>query len=584
LGGHGRNSHTQSSPRSIISSTLRCTKALRKLARSLVHHSHTSGCKQNSHQRKQTGIYTCTLGCGYQSKRHADLFRHEQTVYPQQFWFCFLCGDVHNPSEKHFFTRDDKIRKHIQSFHPGVITTRQCEVTGVRTLFPERCELCLHHRHKSWKHRSEHIIRHYQQGHVFPRTTGRHSGKQPVQSLGSGQDDGDDDDNDDDDMDDSDHTEPPEDDQPGHLDDPTNPGGPPGNQDSDGGPNGAGEDFFDMSQWVTPAFLSLTHTRTYRRNIHGHSQSDLAAFWQTVVKGILARWPERYNTDYIERLLTQTPRTYVQETGSHKERDECANNPPDQSRCGQTFGIADRECRTTRTILCETSNCSPRKSPTIGDTCLVKSQANYSFTHHRVLGYEEMSPLKHEQNDPGESPSNPYTSIDSVPTLRSNTVHCGPPDNSLMCSTPESRPIFSAGHDVDERAYKRAKGDARSVFVQGRVFAMLFTETAGDAMARNGTENTGITIERLGQHVISQICRRPWSATFFCCICSRQSVQGRIGKKQGAFHRHRRLVDISLRKVRDARKPRICCCETFNTGHSAGKKASKEAESASRRV
>jgi hypothetical protein len=159
LGGHGPNSHTQPSPRSIISSTLRCTKALRKLARSLVHHSHTSGCKQSSHQRKQTGIYTCTLGCGYQSKRHVDLFRHEQTVYPQQFWFCFLCDDVHNPSEKHFFTRDDKIRKHIQSFHPGVITTRQCEVIGVRTLFPERFELCLHHRHKSWKHRSEHIVK-----------------------------------------------------------------------------------------------------------------------------------------------------------------------------------------------------------------------------------------------------------------------------------------------------------------------------------------------------------------------------------------------------------------------------------------
>jgi hypothetical protein len=143
------DSNPQSSPRTRSSSTLRCTNALRKLARSVVHRSHTSGCKQNAHRRKQMGIFACTLGCGYQSKRHADLFRHEQTVYPQQFWFCFLCGDVHNPSEKHVFTRDDKIRKHIQCFHSGVLTTRQCEVTGVRTVFPERCELCLHHRHKS---------------------------------------------------------------------------------------------------------------------------------------------------------------------------------------------------------------------------------------------------------------------------------------------------------------------------------------------------------------------------------------------------------------------------------------------------
>jgi hypothetical protein len=55
----------------------------------------------------------------------------------------------------------------------------------------------------------------------------------------------------------------------------------------------------------------------------------------------------------------------------------------------------------------------------------------------------------------------------------------------------------------------RTKGEASMFFVQGRVFAMLWVEAASAtmAMARNGTENTAVTIGRFGEGVYSQIRR-----------------------------------------------------------------------------
>ena len=53
----------------------------------------------------------------------------------------------------------------------------------------------------------------------------------------------------------------------------------------------------------------------------------------------------------------------------------------------------------------------------------------------------------------------------------------------------------------------RTKADAHRFFVKGRVFSMLWAETASATLTRNGTENTGITIGRFGQGVFSQIRR-----------------------------------------------------------------------------
>lgn len=55
----------------------------------------------------------------------------------------------------------------------------------------------------------------------------------------------------------------------------------------------------------------------------------------------------------------------------------------------------------------------------------------------------------------------------------------------------------------------RTRASAHSFFIMGRVFSMLWTETASATMqvARSGTENTAITVGRFGQGVYSQIRR-----------------------------------------------------------------------------
>jgi hypothetical protein len=270
---------------------------------------------------------------------------------------------------------------------------------------------------------------------VFPRTPGRYSGKQAVVSLESSQDDGDDDDDDDGDMDDSDHTGTPEDDGSDRIDDSTNPRGYPGDHDSGGGPNEIGEDFFDMSQWITPEFLGFKHPRRYRRKVLGQAScgSRLAAGWQERVNREIdagSIFKIKSSNDLGEdawKDSTQTPHTY-----SHY-----VTIPRNQSGSAETPGVADRRGKTTRTFVCGTGNCNSEEGPALVDTILVNSEAKFSPTNRCLLSYDEMSPVQPERDDPAGSPWGLYNSADRIPTLRSNTVHCGSPDDSLSCSTPE---------------------------------------------------------------------------------------------------------------------------------------------------
>jgi hypothetical protein len=88
------------------------------------------------------------------------------------------------------------VLKHIRSFHPGTITPAQCRLTGIRTIVPERCRICLHHRHFSWEERREHIIQHYNLGHTFPPIARQHLAE-PQDWISDENDDDEDDDNND---------------------------------------------------------------------------------------------------------------------------------------------------------------------------------------------------------------------------------------------------------------------------------------------------------------------------------------------------------------------------------------------------
>jgi hypothetical protein len=53
----------------------------------------------------------------------------------------------------------------------------------------------------------------------------------------------------------------------------------------------------------------------------------------------------------------------------------------------------------------------------------------------------------------------------------------------------------------------RTAKEAHDFFRRGRVFAMLWAETASETLTRNATENTSITVGRFHENVFSQIRR-----------------------------------------------------------------------------
>jgi hypothetical protein len=180
-----------------------CDRRLRSFIGQLIFKKATKGCGHIRSHEHQSGKFVCTLGCGRRFRTSADTFRHEEIVFPQQFWFCYTCGDRNDPSERYLFTREDKMRQHIKKAGHVTTSPNHCRVPNIRTFFPEKCNLCSHHRHRNWKERCKHIIWHCKRGHFATNTNPLGTG-QTQEHLVTGGDDDDDDDDDGEDDDDED--------------------------------------------------------------------------------------------------------------------------------------------------------------------------------------------------------------------------------------------------------------------------------------------------------------------------------------------------------------------------------------------
>jgi hypothetical protein len=443
------------------------TKALKQLIRSFIHTSIMTGCKQNAHQRTQLGIYACTLGCGYRSKRYSDTFRHEQSVYPQQFWFCFLCGDPKKPSERHLFTREDKLQKHIHSFHRGVIKARQCQITGVRPIFPDRCEICLHHRHATWKQRCEHIVWHYQSGHIFPpvMSTRRQSNTdEEDKPMMSGADDDSDDDDDSGD-DDNGQGEPEESEGPDDFADggASNDHGPKDHHHNDGNFEGDGDDTFDMSQWVSPGFwdgLRLASTCRPASKIKSQERCDI----HTALRRPAERPPWMLSSSIGPSSSTYTSRNIRDDTivcgkcnrgfaGAHRfrrhaEHVRSAHRTPKDSIYTHTLhSCAAKGCN--KMFYCDralSNDVRPKHTfPTTAEgternevyPCLGLMTHSYKSSSGIDDGTRQPELFEGHLSRPPKirrkfgKPSGRdsyFTKPIYISSSRSNTVHCGPPD------------------------------------------------------------------------------------------------------------------------------------------------------------
>jgi hypothetical protein len=180
-----------------------CDRRLRAFIGQLISKKATKGCGHIRSHEHQSGKFVCTLGCGRRFRTSADTFRHEEVVFPQQFWFCYTCGDRNDPSERYLFTREDKMRQHIKKAGHVTTSPNHCRVPNIRTFFPEKCNICSHHRHRNWKERCKHIIWHCKRGHFATNTNPLGTG-QTQEHLVTGGDDDDDDDDDGEDDDDED--------------------------------------------------------------------------------------------------------------------------------------------------------------------------------------------------------------------------------------------------------------------------------------------------------------------------------------------------------------------------------------------
>lgn len=223
-----------------------------------IHARQAKGCQAIRSHEKQAGIHECTLECNRRFKTACDLFRHEATIYPQEFWFCLRCSSLENASEKCLFTREDKIRQHNKAVHDYLGPVASSKVPNAPQVFPKRCTLCTHQRHRTWKDRCKHIIWHYKRGDTFVKSL-RSQGEDVDPAASDPGDDGDDDDNDN-----FSRNNNNDEDQSGHgrgsnsIDKSSPPGDGPGEDGSSGREaQGGSTDFSSSIDWSSPFFWDL---------------------------------------------------------------------------------------------------------------------------------------------------------------------------------------------------------------------------------------------------------------------------------------------------------------------------------------
>ena len=113
------------------------------------------GCEPIPPEQVKVGLYPCTLGCGRLFKVMCDRKRHEETVYPQNYWVCYVCTQG-KPLKGEYFIRLDKLQSHNRKCHTDQLDLHRCKVFGIRTLMPELCGLC-QYRFRGMADRYSHI-------------------------------------------------------------------------------------------------------------------------------------------------------------------------------------------------------------------------------------------------------------------------------------------------------------------------------------------------------------------------------------------------------------------------------------------
>lgn len=249
----------------VTSGTLsNANKRVQDLVAQIISRRAATGCGRIRGHESQHGKYPCTLACGRRFKTSADAFRHEEIVYPQQFFFCSACGDPTHPSEKYLFTREDKMRQHLKRSDHANVRVDQCKVMSTRTLWPERCGLCTHHRHPTWKERCRHIIWHCKRGDYDKNNNrpGTNRSEKPVGTAGDDDDDAGDDDDGDEDANGDQRNDPDGAGEEDYGEGPSNKDRHTKDDDHDLPGSGSYEDFFEGWLYGSPGLLQ------YPRTIH----------------------------------------------------------------------------------------------------------------------------------------------------------------------------------------------------------------------------------------------------------------------------------------------------------------------------
>lgn len=154
---------------------------------------------------KDHGDDVCNLGCEKHFKSKFEVKRHQDERFPQRYWFCTLCGDLHNPRVSSLFVRQDKIRTHLKAHRKQSPTLKVTDARFELEYIPmdSPCGLCGEKVHIF--DMQQHVIEHVRKGCDMNKwrvsEAGEETERKPRKRKRSSPDDGSGDDNSDDDDD-----------------------------------------------------------------------------------------------------------------------------------------------------------------------------------------------------------------------------------------------------------------------------------------------------------------------------------------------------------------------------------------------